>query len=453
MKPLSQPNVVVFLVDNLGFGELGCYGGGVLRGAVTPHVDGFAAEGVSLTNFAPEAQCTPSRSALLTGRFAIRSGTSRVPMDGTTDYGLVSWERTMAQELSESGYATALYGKWHLGESTGRWPGDHGFEHWYGPPRTYDECLWSEDPFYDPDRDEVPFMLEARAGTPPHEVERLTLAHRRDVDLEFERRSFDFIDRAVAEERPFFLLYSHSMMHLPTVPREEFVGMSESGSWGDSLMQLDHDFGSLLSKLSQCGVADDTIVVFVGDNGAEDTAPWAGTSGFFNGSYFTGNEGSLRTPCIIRWPGTVPSGAVSNGLFHMVDLFPTLLQWCGIAPPTDRVLDGIDQRAFLESVELGSAREGFPFWSGDVLYGAKWRDWKLTYYEQKGMWDPILKLALPKLVNLLVDPKELENVAIHHTWVWRHLGKIIREFHDSVEVEELIPYGAPVDFVPGGRSR
>lgn len=445
----TRPNIVVVLVDNLGHGELGCYGGGVLRGADTARLDRFAGEGTRLLNFAPEAQCTPSRSALLTGRYSIRSGTYRIPAHAP-DYGLVAWERTLPDILSEQGYACGLAGKWHVGEGDGRWPTDRGFDEWYGPPRSYDEALWSEDPFYDPERDPVPYMLESTRGGPVRPGERLTMEVRRDVDREYERRAFDFMRRAVADDTPFFLLYCHSMMHLPTVPREEFRGRSASGDWGDCLLEMDHDFGAVLDELERLGVADDTVVVFVGDNGPEESLPWRGSGGMWEGSYFTGAEASLRTPCLVRWPGHVAAGAVSNEIVHITDLFPTILGWAGAPVPDDRTIDGADQRAFLEGRSDTSARDSFLFWNSDVLYGVKWRDWKVTYVEQQGMWDPVVQLAMPKLVNLLLDPKERENVLIHHTWVMAHIARIRREFAESVAKEPLIPFGAPLTHVPGG---
>jgi arylsulfatase A-like enzyme len=137
----TKPNILFMLVDNLGYGELGVYGGGATRGAPTPRIDKLASEGLRLTNMNMEAQCTPSRSAILTGRYAIRSGTHSVPFGGVAD-GLTQWEVTMAESLSAAGYATALYGKWHLGSHDGRLPNDQGFDEWYGIPRTTDEALW-----------------------------------------------------------------------------------------------------------------------------------------------------------------------------------------------------------------------------------------------------------------------------------------------------------------------
>ena len=447
MAYTGKPNVVLFFVDNLGFGELGCYGGGILRGADTRRIDQFSEEGMKLLNFAPEAQCTPSRSALMTGRYSIRSGNQSVPAYGMGG-GLVRWERTIAEILSEAGYATQIVGKWHIGDTDGRWPTDHGFDEWYGLPRTYDECLWSEDPWYNPKRDPISYVMQGRKGESVRSVKQLTLDVRKDIDTEYQQRALDFIRRNVKAGKPFFLYYCHSMLHLPTIPRDEFKGKSGNGDWADCLMEMDHDFGQLLDLLDELGIRDNTVVVFFGDNGAEETLPWRGTSGFFEGSYFTGSEGSLRTPCMIRWPKQVPAGRVSDEIVHITDIFTTIVKWAGGEMPTDRVIDGIDQRPFLLGKQDNSNREGFPFWNGDRLYGVKWKNWKGIFYRQKYMWDPVETLPTPHLYNLIEDPKERENVAIHHSWVLAHMAKIVAEFYKSVEKEQLIPPSAPIDFVP-----
>jgi arylsulfatase A-like enzyme len=449
----QPPNIVYFLVDNLGYGELGCYGGGILRGADTRRIDAFATEGMKLLNFAPEAQCTPSRSALMTGRYAIRSGNHTVALPGD-DGGLVAWERTMGDVLSAKGYATACYGKWHIGASEGRWPTDHGFDEWYGPPRTWDESLWPTDPWYDSKRDGVTSMLEAKKGETPRTVKQLDLDVRRDVDAEFLARSKAFMQRSVAAGRPFYLYFNHSLMHLPTIPRTEFKGKSGQGDWADCLLELDADFAAILDTLTELGVADNTIVIFSGDNGPEELETWRGHPGFFDGSYFTGMEGSLRTPCIVRYPGRVPAGRQSNEIVHITDMFTTLLRWAGAEIPDDRVIDGLDQRAFLEGEQQDSAREGFPYWMGETLYGVKWRNFKMVLYLQKTLTEPSQKLATPHLVNLTVDPKERKPMDLPyiHSWVAVHFGKILKEYAASVHREPLIPAGAPLDHVPARRQ-
>jgi arylsulfatase A-like enzyme len=446
---MGRPNIVYFLVDNLGMGELSSYIGGPLRGISTTRIDRFANEGIMLLNFAPEPQCTPSRSALMTGRYSIRSGNHTVALAGSHS-GLVRWERTLGDIFSEAGYATAIVGKWHIGDSEGRWPTDHGFDEWYGIPRSYDECLWAEDPWHDPKRDPVTHVLEGRKGQPVCELEELTVEVRRNIDVEYMRRAKDFLKRSIEADQPFFLYFNHSMMHLPTIPCDEFKGKTGHGEWADSLLELDRDFGTLLDYLSEIGAGDNTVIVFSGDNGPEEAAPWRGTAGYFEGSYFTGMEGSLRTPAIIRYPGCVPSGQKSNEIVHITDMFTTLLQWAGLEVPKDRMIDGVDQRTLLQGEQSASNREGFPFWLGSELYGVKWHQFKMVFMKQKTLTDPAMALPNPHLINLDVDPKEREpiNYPYLHTWVGVHVAKILRSYHDSVSRESLIPLGASLDHVP-----
>jgi arylsulfatase A-like enzyme len=447
--PSGPPNIVYFLVDNLGYGELGCYGGGILRGAETKRIDTFAAEGMKLLNFAPEAQCTPSRSALLTGRYAVRSGNHTVALAGD-EGGLVKWEKTFGDVLSARGYATCCVGKWHVGDTAGRWPTDHGFDEWYGPPRTWDEALWPDDPWYDPQRDGVTNMMEARRGETPRAVKQLTMDVRRDVDREFLDRGKAFMRRSVSAGKPFLLYFNHSLMHLPTTPRTEFKGKSGQGEWADCLLQLDADFGELLDTLKELKIDNNTVVIFSGDNGPEEMEPWRGHPGFFEGSYFTGMEGSLRTPCLVRYPGRVPAGKQSNDVVHITDMFTTMLLWAGAQVPDDRVIDGVDQRPFFEGKQEHSARDGFPYWMGDTLYGAKWRNFKMVMYLQKTLTDPSLKLMTPHVINLTVDPKERKplDYPYIHSWTVVHFGKILKGFAASVQREPLIPAGAPLDHIP-----
>jgi arylsulfatase len=445
----TKPNIVYFLVDNLGMGELSSYSGGPLRGVSTARIDAFAHEGMMLLNFAPEAQCTPCRSALMTGRYSIRSGNQTVALSGSHG-GLVKWERTLGDIFSSAGYATAIVGKWHIGDSDGRWPTDHGFDEWYGIPRSYDECLWPDDPWYDPKRDPVTYVLEGFKGQSVHELEQLTTDVRRDIDVEYMKRAKAFLKRSTEQGKPFFLYFNHSMMHLPTIPRAEFSGKTGHGDWADSLLELDSDFGALLDYLESLGVRDNTVVVFSGDNGPEELAPWRGTAGYFEGSYFTGMEGSLRTPALVRYPSRVPTGQKSTEIVHVTDMFATLLLWAGLQVPNDRVIDGVDQRSFFEGKQERSSREGFPYWLGSELYGVKWRNFKMVMALQKTLSDPGLHLPTPHLVNLDTDPKEREpyDYPYIHTWVLSHVGKILADFEGSVKRESLIPPGAPLDFAP-----
>jgi arylsulfatase len=445
----GKPNVVYFLVDNLGMGELSVYSGGALRGTMTPRIDALAKEGMRLTNFAPESQCTPSRSALMTGRYSIRSGNQSVPLGGVPG-GLVKWERTMGDIFSDAGYATAIVGKWHIGESKGRWPTDHGFDEWYGIPRTWDEALWPDDPYYDPKRDPMSYVMEGTKGKPVRKLEQLTLEVRRDFDVESMKRAKAFMKRSTDAKKPFFLYFNHSMMHFPTIPRKEFKGKTGHGNFADSILELDTDFGELVDYLKELGVDDNTILVFSGDNGPEEMEPWRGSAGHWSGSYFTGMEGSLRTPMIVRYPGKVPAGQLSDEIVHITDMFTTIVRWAGLEIPKDRVIDGKDQRAFLEGKQKKSSREGFPYWMGSTMYGVKWQNFKMVTHLQKTMTDPVLTLPTPHIINLDTDPHErkvFEYPAVH-SWIISHTVKQIVDFKASVAKEPLIPVGAPLDYVP-----
>jgi arylsulfatase A-like enzyme len=461
---VTRPNVLLVLVDNLGYGELGCYGGGVLRGAATPRIDRFAAEGFRCQNFAPEAQCTPSRSALMTGRMSIRSGTQSVPI--LLPGGLVNWERTIAFQLGLAGYTSACLGKWHIGETPGRWPTDHGFDVFYGPGRSYDEALWASDPLYDPERDGIAYMYEAtrriqartraaamnEAGSnPPHPAGQLTVDVKRNLGDDLVRRAKAFITGAEREGRPWFCYFNDPLMHLPCWPSDRFKGATGNGDWADCLAELDDRFGLLLDFLDAEGLAENTIVVMCGDNGPESARFARGDPGMFSGSYFTGTEASLRTPCMIRYPGVIPAGQVSNEIVHITDIFPTVLRWCGARVPMDRNIDGRDQRAFLEGRDQHSAREGFLFFNGSTLYGIKWRDFKLVLVEQRYLDSPALTLSTPRIVNVLIDPKERETYDEPwlHTWTLHHFAREVLRFATSIARQPDVPTGAPLGFIPG----
>src|SRR5471030_1845867 len=210
----QKPNIVFILTDNLGYGELGVYGGGILRGAPTPNVDKLASEGMRLLNFNVEAQCTPSRSALLTGRFSIRSGTYEVPIGGVPE-GLTRWEVTIAQLLSTQGYATGMWGKWHLGSAEERLPTNRGFDEWYGIPRTYDEALWpslnqtksmwpsvGDKQGWNAKRVEPEPIYEARKGEKPRVVANLDVDNRRTMEAEITSRAVQFIKRNASAGKP-----------------------------------------------------------------------------------------------------------------------------------------------------------------------------------------------------------------------------------------------------------
>jgi arylsulfatase A-like enzyme len=285
-------------------------------------------------------------------------------------------------------------------------------------------------------------------------AEKLTYDLKRNIDVEYKRRALLFMEENAQSPRPFFLYYNHSLMHIPVVPRNEYKGKSANSDWADCLLQLDGDFGEFLDKIDTLGLRENTIMVFAGDNGNEEMLLHRGTAGYFEGSYFTGMEGSLRTPCIARWTGKIAAGRKSNELFHITDWFTTLLALAGLPVPNDRVIDGKDQSAFLAGKQEKSNRDGFIYWNGVKMYGVKWQNFKLVFVVQRYLTDPALPLSNPHIVNLVTDPKEREpyNPLYFHSWTMAHFGRLLKEFQMSVAREPLIPAGAPLDYVPNVRA-
>ena len=216
----DKPNIVIMLVDNLGWGELGCYGGGNLRGAETPQLDKLASEGIRFQNFNVEPQCTPSRSALMTGRHPIRSGTTKVVWGIL--YGMTQWEVTLPELLSEQGYSTGMFGKWHLGDVKGRFPTDQGFDEWYGIANTTDESVYTSHYQYDSNLLKQPYIVEASKNQMPKNVKPYNVDTRRTIDSEITEKTINFITRNAKSNSPFFAFVPFTLPHLPTIPHPEF---------------------------------------------------------------------------------------------------------------------------------------------------------------------------------------------------------------------------------------
>lgn len=438
---MSLPNIVLIVADNLGWGELGCYGGGALRGAPTPRIDQLAREGLLLQNFNVESDCVPTRSALMTGRHPIRTGCLQSVPPGMPQ-GLTRREITLAQLLSSRGYATAHYGKWHLGDVEGRYPSDRGFDEWYGIPRTTDESQFTSTTGFDPSVVDLPYIMEGRCGEPSRQVKVYDLESRRAIDEELVARSCDFMRRHSEAGRPFFLYLPMVHLHFPTLPHRDFAGRTGNGDFADSMAEMDHRVGQVIDEVERLGLADDTLFIFCSDNGPEFRAPYRGTAGPWRGTYHTAMEGSLRVPFIARWPGRIEPGRVSNEIVHVTDVFATLAKVAGAEIPADRPIDGMDQLPFLRGEQTKSAREGFPFFIKNELRALKWRDWKLHFY-----WEPEVnegkgKLESPYLFNIIRDPKEETDVLVFNTWVMGPMLRMRKAFNDSCLQFPNTPPGA-----------
>lgn len=447
----DRPNIVFILADNLGWGELGAYGGGALRGAPTPRLDALAGQGLRLLNFNVETSCTPTRSALMTGRFAVRSGTLRSPRPNVRS-GLIRWEVVLSQLLSDQGYATAHYGKWDLGDEDGRYPNDRGFDEWYGIPRSSHEALNRTSPQYDPAVTPPEYILEGKKGERTRRVKEYDMEARREIDGELAKRAAAFVEQSAKASRPFFVYVPLTQVHYPTIPSRSFEGRTGNGDFADSMVELDARVGEIIDAVEQSGAASNTIFIFASDNGPESRRPWQGNSGFWRGAYRTAMEGGIRTPFIIRWPGKVTPG-VSNEIVHAVDIFTTLAHVGGAKVPADRPIDGVDQMDFFTGKQSKSNREGFPIYGGAELAAVKWRDWKYNYsWRATAEEEP--EARGPQLFNLLLDPKEEYPRPGHEdAWVMAPINKIVNDMKASLEANPPIPYGADDSQIPKAKRR
>jgi arylsulfatase len=446
----AQPNVVIVFMDNFGWGEPGFNGGGITRGAATPRMDKIADEGLRLTNFNVEVQCTPSRSALLTGRYAIRSGNGTVPL-GEGVYGLVQWETTLAEMLSNVGYSTSMYGKWHLGRTEGRFPTDQGFDEWYGIPNTTDESAWTSLEEFNNSGSQPGYVLESIKGKNPKKVRVYDLEYRPLIDRELTNRAINFMERSVKDEKPFFLYLPYTATHFPTMPHPDFKGKSGNGPWADLLMQIDSYLGELQNKVDELGIAENTIFIFTADNGPEAInygstnltveTSIQGSAGPWRGTLFTGFEGALRVPFVAKWPGKIKAGGVSDEIVHAMDLFPTIAKFAGADVPEDRVIDGIDMSDFFLNKTNKSGRDGFIVYMGNEIFGVKWKNWKLHFEEQEA-WNTIKhSYTMPRVYNLYIDPQERNNVLFPQTWVPRAALVQLQEHILSLKENPPVPTG------------
>lgn len=436
----SRPNIVVIFPDNLGWGEVGVYGS--VRGNLTPRIDRLAAEGVRLNNFNVEFSCVVSRAALMTGRYAVRTG-------ATQPAGITLWEVTIAEALKSIGYVTGLFGKWHLGGDNPdgrREPTHQGFDEFFGIPRTSNEAGTTI--AQGQTRAGTSFIWEGRIGEPTRNVRVFDMESRRTIDRESAQRGIAFMERAVRARTPFFMFYPMTQVHFPALPHPEFAGRTRAGEIGDAMAEVDYNVGLVLDALDRLKVASNTIVMWCADNGAEQRRPWRGSSGPWSGFYNTVMEGGIRTPCIIRWPGRFPAGRVTDEIVHQVDFFPTLAAAAGAdVVPKDRAIDGVNQLPFLEGKQPRSNRTSALFFANHQLRAAKWHEWKLHYsYLPEGGQAPVPPLM--RLFNLLSDPKEETDIKDAHPWAQSAIDNLVAEFTATTMKYPHVPPNQPDPYVP-----
>ncbi len=383
---MRQPNFIIILADDLGYGDLGCDGGTVIR---TPNLDRMAQEGVRLTDFYASANvCTPSRAGLLTGQYAIRNGLAHEVIQPSDTTGLPVDALTIPKALGDD-YASALIGKWHLGHVAPHWPPMvYGFDHFYGLPYSHDM---------------KPLALYDSGQTPMSE-EKADFAK---LTQQFFERTTAFVEEN--REKPFFILLALTAPHIPLKPNPDDLTGSPGGAYGEVVEEIDLNVGRLLERLKELGLDEDTMVAFTSDNG-----PWfEGSSGPFRdrkgGSAW---DGGFRVPFIARQPGTLPAGQVNSGLASNLDLLPTLLAMAGKPSVADRELDGRDISGVLKDGAESPNDEIVLFDNAKVaaVRTARWKYVARSYYRT---YDVPLD-GYPLLFDMDVDPGENYSLARNH---------------------------------------
>lgn len=407
------PNIVIIFADDLGYGDLGCYGHPTIR---TPHLDRMAAEGMRFTEFYSAAEvCTPSRAALLTGRYPIRSGMChdqfRVLRNRSLGC-LPADEITLPEVLKSKGYSTACIGKWHLGvwslNPEGH-PRKHGFDYFFGLPHSNDMDPKPGNPKgatsradQDPEWWNSPLYRNEELIEQPTDQTQLTRRYTEEA-VKFIREQ---------KSKPFFLYFPHTFPHVPLFRSERFAGKSSRGLYGDIVEELDWSVGQVLDTLRNEGLADNTLVVFSSDNG-----PWlimnqqGGSAGLLRDGKGSTWEGGMRVPGLAWWPKTIRAGSVTQGMASTMDLFATSLKLAGAEIPTDRPIDGLDLSGVLLRNEP-TPRQSYFYYRGTRLFAVRKGAFKGHQLTQAAYGQPKAEEHSPmQLFNLLVDPGETFNIA------------------------------------------
>ena len=423
--PQQPPNFIIILTDDQGYGDLGCYGHPTIR---TPQLDRLASEGQRWTQFyAGESMCTPSRAALLTGRWAIRSGMTankpRVLLEDSLG-GLPATETTIAEALQTHGYSTACIGKWHLGHLPEFMPRRNGFDYYFGLPYTNDSNRTASAPsmrasFENPRPEywDLPLMRNETIIERPADQHTLTRRYTQEA-IKFLEKNAD---------KPFFLYLAHTMPHNPLFASREFEGKSLRGLYGDVVEELDWSTGQVVEALRRLKLDNRTLVIFTSDNG-----PWltfrqrGGSAGLLRGGKGGRHEGSLRVPGLFWWPGTIKPGVVTE-LGSAVDLFPTLMRLAGVNLPVDRQLDGYDLSPVLKGTGSSQRHEIF-YYEGTELLAVRVGRFKVHFAA-----DPEVKQAPPLVYDLEQDPSERFNVAAHHKDVIEEARRLADAHRASVK--------------------
>jgi arylsulfatase A len=381
----DKPNVIVILADDLGYGDLSCYGADDIA---TPNIDQMAAEGARFTSFYVSPVCSPTRAALMTGSHSTRVGIGGV-MFPRNNHGLNPDEITLPELLRDQGYATAIIGKWHLGNQDMFQPLNHGFDYWYGTPSSNSQGFY-------PTLKEYAADCIFREGYTRENIIELSEAKcplvRNNIVVEVPVDQTQFTQRYTAEtirfitenkDKPFFVYLAHNMPHIPLHASEKFVGSSKRGIYGDTVQELDWSTGEILRSLKELELDQNTLVIFTSDNGPNTST--GGSAGSLKGGKGSTLEGGVRVPFVARWPDNILAGTESDEAVTIMDLLPTLTRLAGGAISSDRVIDGKDIWPLLAGkLDAKSPHEAVHYLRGRGVQGIRVGDWKYLVDEASG---------------------------------------------------------------------
>ena len=422
----DKPNILVIFGDDVGMWNISTYHQGMMGGR-TPNIDRIANEGAKFTDYYAQQSCTAGRAAFILGQHPYRTGLLTIGMPGAKE-GISAKDPTIASLLKNQGYMTAQIGKNHLGDQDEHLPTQHGFDEFFGNLYHLNAEEEPETEFYPKDPEfHKKFgprgVLKATADGKIEDTGPLTRKRMETADEEFLAASLDFIERAHKAGKPFFLWHNSTRMHVWTRLSDKWKGKSGYGLYADGMMELDYGVGELLNKLDELKIADNTIVVFTTDNGAEKfTWPDGGTVPFRNEKGSTW-EGGFRVPAMVRWPGHIKPGTIINDIFSGEDWMPTLLTAAGAPDVKEKLLtgyqanghnfkvhlDGYDQTDLLTGKGPGARNEIFYFDAGGNLNALRYKDWKISFTLMEGTINEAYRKtpSWPIITNLRMDPFEV----------------------------------------------
>jgi arylsulfatase A-like enzyme len=443
----KKPNILIIWGDDIGLWNISAYNMGGM-GYKTPNIDSIAKEGAIFTDWYGQQSCTAGRACFITGQVGFRTGLLKVGLPGAKE-GLQARDVTIAQLLKAQGYMTAQFGKNHLGDDDSTLPTAHGFDEFFGSLYHLD----AEEEFENPDYFKDPAMIKRfqtrgvlHCWANPDGTQKIEqtgpLGKKRmeTIDEEVTKRSLEYLEEAKKADKPFFLWWNSTRMHVHTHLKKESEGKTGIGIYADGMVEHDGQVGQLLDKLKELGLEDNTIVMYSTDNGAEKASYPDGGVSPYRGEKNTNWEGGYRVPCMIRWPGVVKPGTVLNDIFAHEDMLPTLLAAAGDPDVKEKLLKGmkVGDKTFKVHLDgynitdalagkTASPRHEFFYFNDDgSLVGLRYDQWKIVFAEQRAhgfnVWrEPFVPLRIPMTINLRADPfEEGENGWDYWKWTLDH---------------------------------